>query len=704
MFRWLKTTVGRVALGFFVAGAMMLAGSALAYLGQRKVANQLETVASVHYPSALALDRLALGQMQVFRFVNGCLIRGLSAEDRQLSLDRLERGLSAVEEARRAYEALPRGARASALWQETAAPLVAWQRAVRSVMEAARARNAAEAAARAAGAEGPQLAAAEQDLYRAWYDARKALAAVDAPVQAVVQENTASLEAERRLARQVVSWCGVLMAAAVVLALAGLAAIGLTIARSTGAALRNLASETGRVRNALVEGQLQARVDPGAVAEEFRPVIAGLNEAMDAVARPLDEAIDWLVAFCAGEIPPNVEGDYRGRFDELKRGLNDLMTTVASRGRDLDALIRSAKEGQLSARADASRYRGSHRKILDHVNELLELVEAPGREARRVLEALAQRDLTVRMEGSYQGDHARMREAVNATAQALHDALGQVAEAAHQVASASGQIASSSQVVAGGASQQASALEETAASLATMTSTTAQAADHARQADALAKTAHAAATAGAAAVGQMTSSMARIRASAEGTSQIIKDIGEIAFQTNLLALNAAVEAARAGEAGRGFAVVAEEVRSLALRSKEAAHKTEELIRQAVKQAGEGDAMAREVSSQLGEIVGSVARVTEIVAELSASAKEQAAGIVQISKAVGEMDAVVQQNAASSEESSSAAEELSSQSQELAGMVATFQLSRAGQPGRAPAKTARPRRAGTDERAGNAAAR
>ena len=145
----------------------------------------------------------------------------------------------------------------------------------------------------------------------------------------------------------------------------------------------------------------------------------------------------------------------------------------------------------------------------------------------------------------------------------------------------------------------------------------------------------------------------------------------------MLALNAAVEAARAGEAGRGFAVVADEVRNLSLRAKEAARKTEELIRQSVRQAGEGEATAKQMTRKLGDIVKGIGKVSDLVADIAAAAREQTAGIDQVNKAVAEMDKVTQQNAASAEESSSAASELSGQAEELSAMVGAFRIDRKG---------------------------
>jgi methyl-accepting chemotaxis protein len=184
--------------------------------------------------------------------------------------------------------------------------------------------------------------------------------------------------------------------------------------------------------------------------------------------------------------------------------------------------------------------------------------------------------------------------------------------------------------------------------------------------------------------------MQQIRSSAQRTSAIIKDINDIAFQTNLLALNAAVEAARAGDAGRGFAVVAEEVRSLALRCKEAAQKTEALIQESVQQASGGEGTARSVGSTLASISEQVKEMSGMVTAIAASSREQSASVGAVESAVAEVDRVMQQTAASAEQSSSAAIELNGQAEELGAMIGTFRLEVGGAEAIAPAhKAGRP---------------
>jgi len=292
-----------------------------------------------------------------------------------------------------------------------------------------------------------------------------------------------------------------------------------------------------------------------------------------------------------------------------------------------------------------------------------------------VAKSMAKNDLTAKATGDYKGDYLAIAENLNNGMEAQHNAMIQVAEAVEQITSAGGQIASSSQSVAEGASEQASSLEETSSSLEEMASMTRQNAENSEQAKKMSGEALKTSDEGSKAMGEMKEAMGKIKASAEGTAAIIKDINEIAFQTNLLALNAAVEAARAGEAGRGFAVVAEEVRNLALRSKEAANKTESLINESVKLAENGENVSEEVNDKLESILSGIESISGIIGEITTASQEQSRGIDQVNNAVAEMDKVTQQNAANSEESSSAAEEMASQAQELSAMVQRFKLNR-----------------------------
>jgi methyl-accepting chemotaxis protein len=398
----------------------------------------------------------------------------------------------------------------------------------------------------------------------------------------------------------------------------------------------------------------------GVLAEAFRGLTSYLKDMVAAAD-----------AISAGDLLREVHP--RSSKDALAASFQRMQSAVRGLVTECSAQAQAAQAGDLDRRIDVSSFQAGYGELVQAMNDMAAASAAPAREAVGVLERLAARDLTARAGGDFRGEHERMMNALNAAAESLDKSLTQVATVADQVASASQQIASSSQAVAQGASEQASALEETSASLLEMSSATKRNAESANRAHALSREAETASGSGQAAMDRMSEAMQKIRASAEGTAAIIRDINEIAFQTNLLALNAAVEAARAGEAGRGFAVVAEEVRNLALRSKEAAKKTETLIGESVQLSEQGEVISREVGGTLSTIVTGVSSVAGIVGEIAQASAEQSQGIEQVTKAMGQMDSVTQAAAASSEQSSSAAEELSSQAQEMTELVAQFRL-------------------------------
>jgi methyl-accepting chemotaxis protein len=115
------------------------------------------------------------------------------------------------------------------------------------------------------------------------------------------------------------------------------------------------------------------------------------------------------------------------------------------------------------------------------------------------------------------------------------------------------------------------------------------------------------------------------------------------------------------------------VRSLAQRSAEAAKEIKGLIGASVERVEAGSKLVADAGQTMGEIVGSVQRVSDIIGEITAAAAEQSDGIGQVNTAVTQLDQMTQQNAALVEQSAAAAESLKDQAMRLNQVVGTFRV-------------------------------
>src|SRR4029077_3740327 len=118
---------------------------------------------------------------------------------------------------------------------------------------------------------------------------------------------------------------------------------------------------------------------------------------------------------------------------------------------------------------------------------------------------------------------------------------------------------------------------------------------------------------------------------------------------------------------------AAEVGTLATRAATAAKEIKGLINESIQRVNDGSELVDQSGKTLAEIVGSVKRVTDIIAEITAASQEQASGIDQVNKAIMQMDETTQQNAALVEEATSASQSMKDQARELMGQVGSFKL-------------------------------
>ncbi len=298
-----RLTMGSRVFAAMAAGTALVAVVAVvSWVGASRISVELDRAYQQSVPGLEALAALDEGQMYLQAALWLLVNRRASPQEHVVAHETVLKRLAVIDETTTRFQALAGDEASRKLFQEWQSAFSAWRQTVELIQRTVAERDGMIAAGRSK--DDPVVAAADFKSWNAIQDGQPTFQKADAALKAVKKWTVDDLHRSGAQSHLTSVRSRALVAGAGLVAAVLLLGLGALFARTIGQIVRRLVGEARKLREAVAAGRLGVRGDVEGLAPEFQPIVEGINETLDAFARPIRETAECIDRIGRGDLPP----------------------------------------------------------------------------------------------------------------------------------------------------------------------------------------------------------------------------------------------------------------------------------------------------------------------------------------------------------------------------------------------------------------
>ncbi|MEW6173925.1 MAG: methyl-accepting chemotaxis protein [Bacillota bacterium] len=287
------------------------------YLGMAGIIKMTDEIAENNLPSVQALLTINQAQTAIKAAERTMLVPGITQEELRRQPVNIKKAWEEIDAAWKKYESVKHSEEQEALWKEFVPVWEAWKQDHEEFLKL----------------YDEYAKTGDKTVYARWQrhaleQEANSFKEAEKQLNAIIDFNDKRAEEKNKEADSVQSSSVRNLVGAIILGLLVALGLGVFFFRSITGIVNCLLSETKGLVEAAVAGRLKERGHTEKINFEFRGIVQGMNDVLDAVIHPVNEAAECLKEMAKGNLDVAMTGDYKGDHAVIKNALNTTIDAI----------------------------------------------------------------------------------------------------------------------------------------------------------------------------------------------------------------------------------------------------------------------------------------------------------------------------------------------------------------------------------------